>query len=154
MDIIVGGYIGTRDADAPTCYSSPLRLREQTGKERVERATLSRMPRATYRQEMQVSNWSSVGEDSSDNESPASALRYNLFVRNETTGETYCLIPAKTGKPESSKAGTDLQTSLSSGQNLPHQTVRRREIYRRRTDPGPVVCRKHFRTCTLKSAPG
>ena len=52
-------------------------------------------------------------EDGSDNESPTSALRYNLFVRNETTEETYCLIPAnrKTGKL---KVGTDLQTSLSS----------------------------------------
>ena len=51
--------------------------------------------------------------DGSDNESPTSALRYNLFVRNETTGETYCLIPANrnTGKL---KVGTDLQTSLSS----------------------------------------
>ena len=28
MDIIVGGYIGTRDANAPACYSSPLRVYE------------------------------------------------------------------------------------------------------------------------------
>lgn len=42
-----------------------------------------------------------------------SALRYNIFVRNENTGETYTLIPAdtETGKL---KVGTDLQTSLSS----------------------------------------
>ena len=113
MDIIVGGYIGTRDANAPACYSSPLRVYEnKPEKNGLKGNTFPDAP-DDVSAEMQGTELVIRWEDGSDNESPTSALRYNLFVRNETTGETYCLIPAnrKTGKL---KVGTDLQTSLSS----------------------------------------
>ena len=113
MDIIVGGYIGTRDADAPACYSSPLRVYEnKPEKNGLKGNTFPDAP-GDVSAEMQGTELVIRWGDGSDNESPASALRYNLFVRNETTGETYCLIPANrnTGKL---KVGTDLQTSLSS----------------------------------------
>ena len=113
MDIIVGGYIGTRDANAPACYSSPLRVYEnKPEKNGLKGNTFPDAP-GDVSAEMQGTELVIRWEDGSDNESPTSALRYNLFVRNETTEETYSLIPAnrKTGKL---KVGTDLQTSLSS----------------------------------------
>ena len=52
----------------------------------------------------------------SDKETSEVALRYNIYVRNETTGELYTMIPVdiETGRL---KVGTDLQTSLSSALN-------------------------------------
>ncbi len=113
MDVIVGGYIGTRDAGEPACYSSPLRVYEnKPGRNGLKGNTFPDAPRDVSA-EMQGSRLVIRWEDGSDDESPAAALRYNLFVRNETTGETYFLVPANrdTGKL---KVGTDLQTSLSS----------------------------------------
>ena len=113
MDIIVGGYVGTRDQSAPACYSSPLRvyenLPEKTGlKGNSFPDAPSRVSAELLGSEI-VITWN----DGHDNETAIEALRYNLFVRNETTGETYCLIPAdrQSGRL---KVGTDLQTSLSS----------------------------------------
>lgn len=65
-----------------------------------------------------VIEWS----DGSDKETATAALRYNLFVRNNKTGETYTMIPAdiETGKL---KVGNDLQTSLSSAVKSYRMTV-------------------------------
>ena len=111
------------------------------------------MPRAMSA-EMQGTELVIRWEDGSDNESPTSALRYNLFVRNETTEETYSLIPAnrKTGKL---KVGTDLQTSLSSRV----KTYRIKPFGDGKYTVGVQTLDQSyagstFRTCTLKSTPG
>lgn len=105
MDIVVGGYIGT---DAPEgCYSTPLRIyRNTSGSNRRPDAPSS----VSARQDgdfIEIT-WS----DGSDDVTPTEALRYNIFVRNDLTGETFCIIPAdiETGKL---KTGTDLSTSVS-----------------------------------------
>lgn len=113
MDLIVGGYVGTLNDGAPSTYSSPLRVYEN----KPEQAGLkgNTFPEAPAEVSAEtdgdelVITWS----DGADAESPTAALRYNLFLRNETTGETYTMIPAdlQTGRL---KVGTDLQTSLSS----------------------------------------
>ncbi len=112
MDIIVGGYIGTRDSDEP-CYSSPLRVYENCPEQAGLTAnTFPEAPAsvtANYADGKIQITWTA----GSDKESPKTALRYNLYVHNKTTGETFCLIPAdrETGLL---KTGSDLQTSLSS----------------------------------------
>lgn len=112
MDIIIGGYLGRND-DNVERYSSPLRVYEN-------RPDLSDNPSNTFPQPPASVSASLVGREllitwqpGSDKESATEALRYNLMVRNETTGETFMLIPADptTGHL---KVGTDLQTSLSS----------------------------------------
>lgn len=105
MDIIVGGYLGT---NAPAgCYSTPLRIyRNTSGSNSRPEAPAT----VTARQDgdfIEIT-WS----DGSDDVTPAKALRYNVFVRNDATGETFCVIPADitTG---ALKVGTDLATSVS-----------------------------------------
>lgn len=113
MDIIAGGYIGQLDAGAPACYSSPLRVYEnQPEKNGLKGNTPPTAPDnvSAFTEDGDIIiNWN----DGTDTETPESALRYNLFVQNKTTGETYTMIPAdlETGKL---KVGNDLQTSLSS----------------------------------------
>lgn len=41
----------------------------------------------------------------------AQALRYNIFVRNDATGETFCVIPADISNGNL-KVGTDLATTI------------------------------------------
>ena len=105
MDIVVGGYIGT---DAPQeCYSTPLRIYRNT-------SDANRRPDApatvTARQagDFIEITWS----DGSDDVTPAQALRYNIFVRNDATGETFCVIPADISNGNL-KVGTDLATTVS-----------------------------------------
>ncbi|MCD8317742.1 MAG: VCBS repeat-containing protein [Paraprevotella sp.] len=113
MDLIVGGYIGTLEPDAPACYSSPLRVYENRPEQNGLKSNT--IPDAPDRISAEIQNDEMVitWNDGADTETPAAALRYNLFVRNEDTGETYTMIPADrtSGKL---KVGTDLQTSLSS----------------------------------------
>lgn len=112
MDLIVGGYVGTYDKAPSSYYNSPLRVYENyPQKSGLPGNTFPEQPSevtATMDGDELVIAWSS----GSDKETPESALRYNLYVRNETTGELYTLIPADihTGKL---KVGNDLQTSLS-----------------------------------------
>lgn len=105
MDIIVGGYIGT---DAPQgCYSTPLRIYRNT-------SDANRRPEApatvTARQngDFIEITWS----DGSDDVTSAQALRYNIFVRNDATGETFCVIPTDISNGNL-KVGTDLATTVS-----------------------------------------
>lgn len=43
---------------------------------------------------------------------PVQALRYNIFVRNDATGKTFCIIPADISNGNL-KVGTDLATTVS-----------------------------------------
>lgn len=112
MDIIIGGYLGRND-DGVERYSSPLRVYEN-------HPELSDSPANTFPEPPSSINAEVVGDQliitwqpGSDKESSAAALRYNIMVHNETTGEIFMLIPADpvTG---TLRVGTDLQTSLSS----------------------------------------
>lgn len=105
MDIVVGGYIGT---NAPSgCYSTPLRIYRNT-------SDANNRPQApTEVSATQVNDFIEISwTDGSDDVTTKAALRYNFFVRNESTGETYCLIPADT-ETGNLKVGTDLATSIS-----------------------------------------
>lgn len=122
MDIIVGGYVGTYDTTPAAYYSSPLRVYLNKPEAKgLKGNTLPEPPSevtARMDREELVIEWS----EGSDAETATTALRYNLLVRNEKTGETYTMIPAdpETGKL---KVGTDLQTSLSSAVRQYRMTV-------------------------------
>ena len=111
MDIIIGGYVGNNDGRE--CYSSPLRVYRNS----PEEAGISGNTRPSAPESVNVTNDSGkltiTWTDGSDAESSIESLRYNLFVKNITTGEIYTMIPAdiNTGLL---KVGTDLQISLSS----------------------------------------
>lgn len=109
MDLIVGGYLGSNDGDIPR-YSAPLRVYENrpadAGNTRPEAPA---SVKADFADGKIIIEWT----DGSDAESPVAALRYNIYVRNETTGELYTMIPADIATGQL-KVGTDLQTSLSS----------------------------------------
>lgn len=113
MDLIVGGYIGTYDKAPSAYYSSPLRIYENhPEKSGLAGNTFPEAPTevtARIEGDELIVSWT----PGSDKETSEAALRYNIYVRNETTGELYTMIPAdiETGKL---KVGNDLQTSLSS----------------------------------------
>lgn len=106
MDIAVGGYIGDGAPDG--CYSTPLRIYRNTSGAN-SRPEAPESVSARFADGCIEITWG----DGSDDVTPAAALRYNLFVRNETTGETFCIIPAdlSTGNL---KVGTDLATTIGS----------------------------------------
>ena len=109
MDVVIAGEKGSYSG---TAYEAPVRLYEN----RPDEASISNnappsMPasvQAYYGNGQLKITW----EDASDNITSPQALRYNLFVKNNTTDETYMIIPADitTGRI---KVGTDLQTSLA-----------------------------------------
>lgn len=110
MDIILGGWTGS---GAPaSCYSSPLRVYENhpeeaglTGNTRPEApATVG----VAIEGDSLIITWTA----GSDRESAVGALRYNIFVRADDTGELYTLIPADIGTGRL-LVGTDLQTSIA-----------------------------------------
>ncbi len=113
MDIIVGGYVGTYENTPSEYYASPLRVYENCPE--LNGLSANTFPDAPGEVSAQLDgdvvtvSWT----EGSDAETATIALRYNLFVKNETTGETFMMIPADiaTGKL---KVGTDLQVSLSS----------------------------------------
>ncbi len=113
MDVIAGGYVGTYDTTPDEYYASPLRVYENSPESCGLRGNT--IPEAPGRVTAGIEGdtitvaWT----PGSDTETAETALRYNIFVRNETTGETFSLIPVdiETGKL---KVGTDLQVSLSS----------------------------------------
>ncbi len=110
MDIIIAGYKGS---DTDNVYNSPVRIYENHPEESGIRKNLppSAPPsvNAVYDNNKLTISW----EKSTDDITLPQALRYNIYVKNNTTGETWMMIPADlhTGKL---KVGTDLQTSLSS----------------------------------------
>ncbi len=113
MDIIVGGYVGTYVSTPSAYYSSPLRIYENHPENANIKANNFPEPPKTVKAEVYGDSIRIAWTSGSDAESKEEALRYNLFVRNDNTGEIFCLIPAdlQTGHL---KVGTDLQTSLSS----------------------------------------
>lgn len=116
MDLIVGGYVGTYEKAPTSYYTAPLRVYENNP-QRVG------LPGNTFPEPPSKVTAVMEGDElviswlpGSDKETSEAALRYNIYVRNETTGELYTMIPVdiETGKL---KVGTDLQTSLSSALN-------------------------------------
>lgn len=116
MDLIVGGYIGTYENAPAAAYSSPLRVYENNPQKNGLSGNTLPEPPAQVTAAMEGDELVISWLPGSDKETSEAALRYNIFVRNETTGELYTLIPTdiETGKL---KVGTDLQTSLSSALN-------------------------------------
>lgn len=109
MDVVIAGYKGSDTGDA---YGSPVRIYEN------QPATTNLPPsapasvQANYENGQLIISWQAATDDIS----AQSALRYNLYVKSNTTGKIWMLIPADitTGRI---KTGTDLQTSLSSQVN-------------------------------------
>ena len=116
MDLIVGGYVGTYDKAPDSYYSSPLRVYENNPQKNGLPGNTFPEPPAKVTATMEGDELLITWLPGSDKETPEAALRYNIYVRNETTGELYTMIPVdiETGKL---KVGTDLQTSLSSALN-------------------------------------
>lgn len=122
MDIVLGGWIGSHE-DNISYYATPLRVYyNQPGGEGC--APANTFPIAPVEVEaLLVDNDTAIDirwSEGSDLESATSALRYNLMVRNDDTGEIWQLLPAD---PVSGrlKVGTDLQTSL--GSTVTHYTM-------------------------------
>ena len=116
MDLIVGGYVGTYEKAPASYYTAPLRVYENNPqKVGLSGNTFPEPPSkvtAVMEGDELVISWL----PGYDKETSEVALRYNIYVRNETTGELYTMIPVdiETGRL---KVGTDLQTSLSSALN-------------------------------------
>lgn len=116
MDLIVGGYVGTYEKAPASYYTAPLRVYENNPqKVGLSGNTFPEPPSkvtAVMEGDELVISWL----PGSDKETSEVALRYNIYVRNETTGKLYTMIPVdiETGRL---KVGTDLQTSLSSALN-------------------------------------
>lgn len=113
MDLIVGGYVGTYEKAPASYYSSPLRVYENNPQKTGLPGNTFPEPPAGVTAVMEGDELVISWLPGSDKETAETALRYNIYVRNETTGELYTMIPVdiETGKL---KVGTDLQTSLSS----------------------------------------
>ena len=113
MDLIVGGYIGTYDETPAAYYSSPLRIYENNPRKKGLAGNTFPEPPAGVTAHMDGEELVITWQPGSDKETSEAALRYNIFVRNDDTGELYTMIPVdiETGKL---KVGNDLQTSLSS----------------------------------------
>ena len=112
MDLIVGGYLGTNDGDIPR-YSSPLRVYENIPEAAGIAGNTRPLSPASVTAEADGDMITISWLPGDDAETAQEALRYNLLVRNDTSGEVYTLIPSD---PLLGflKVGTDLQTSLSS----------------------------------------
>lgn len=110
MDIIIGGYKSIPDTDT---YPSPVRIYENHPEAAGLRTNLPpsapSFVEAVYENGRLRIRW----EEARDDISPSSALRYNIFVRNEDTGKIWMMLPADVHTGQI-KVGTDLQTSLSS----------------------------------------
>ncbi|WP_370457789.1 family 43 glycosylhydrolase [Dysgonomonas sp. 216] len=110
MDIIIAGEKGSNAGDA---YGSPVRIYEnkptEAGRINNEPPTAPQSVKASFTNGLLKITW----QPATDNITAQQALRYNIYVKNNTTGKTWMAIPAdiNTGRI---KVGTDLQTALSS----------------------------------------
>ena len=93
MDLIVGGYVGTYEKAPASYYTAPLRVYENNPpKVGLSGNTFPEPPSkvtAVMEGDELVISWL----PGSDKETSEVALRYNIYVRNETTGELYTMIP-------------------------------------------------------------
>lgn len=107
MDVLIAGYKASGAADPS--YDSPVRLYENRPAVNNMPPTAPASVRATYNSGKLTITWDPATDDISASE----ALRYNLYVKNNTTGKIWMMIPAdiQSGRI---KAGTDLQIALSS----------------------------------------
>lgn len=109
MDLVLGGWVGSHD-DGKEYYATPLRIYyNRPGANTFPIAPAEVTATADEDAGTITISWT----PGSDKESATSALRYNIFVCNDATGETWMLIPADT-ETGRLRVGTDLQTSLSS----------------------------------------
>lgn len=116
MDLIVGGYVGTYEKAPASYYTAPLRVYENNPQKVGLSGNIFPEPPSKVTAVMEGDELVISWLPGSDKETSEAALRYNIYVRNETTGELYTMIPVdiETGRL---KVGTDLQTSLSSALN-------------------------------------
>lgn len=116
MDLIVGGYVGTYEKAPASYYTAPLRVYENNPQKVGLAGNTFPEPPSKVTAVMEGDELVISWLPGSDKETSEVALRYNIYVRNETTGELYTMIPVdiETGRL---KVGTDLQTSLSSALN-------------------------------------
>lgn len=109
MDLIIAGYKGSNTGDA---YGSPVNIYENKPSDAgIENNLPPSAPanvKAVYRSGKLKITW----EKATDNITKQAALRYNIFVKDNSSGKIWMMIPAdiNTGRV---KVGTDLQTSLS-----------------------------------------
>lgn len=108
MDLVLGGWVGSHD-DNKEYYATPLRIYYNHSANTLPTAPAEVSAYTDEAEEHITIEWTA----GSDRESATSALRYNIFVRNDDTRETWTLIPADT-ETGRLRVGTDLQTSLSS----------------------------------------
>lgn len=110
MDLIIGGY--KSDTSSPDMYNSPVRIYQNHPAASNRQPSAPSSIEAVYENNQLTIRWGKAFDEIS----PESALRYNLFVRNDDTKQIWMLIPADitTGQL---KTGTDLQISLSSQVN-------------------------------------
>ncbi len=109
MDIVVAGYKGTNTGNA---YGSPVRLYKNVPANAGINSNMPPSAPSSISVTEQDYKLHISWEASTDDISSQQALRYNICVKNNHTGEIWSIIPAdiETG---GIKVGTDLQTSLS-----------------------------------------
>jgi len=113
MDVIIAGWIGDHD-DGINYFASPMRVYYNC----PEKASISGNTRptpplsvnATMKDGMIDIEWTS----GHDLESKDEALRYNIYVRNNTIGRTWMLIPSDE-ESGNLRVGTDLATAIAAG---------------------------------------
>lgn len=110
MDLILAGEKGSDTGDI---YDTPVRIYENrpqdAGRPDNQVPSAPEFAKAVYKDDQLIITWGEASDDITSKQ----ALRYNLFVKNNTTGKIWMMIPAdiETGRI---KVGTDLQTSLAS----------------------------------------
>jgi beta-xylosidase len=109
MDIVIAGYKGSDTDDA---YGSPVRIYENKPQGSVSGNQVPTQP-ASVNVVCKNGKLYITWDESTDDITAKEALRYNVFLKNNTTNKTWMMIPADitTGRV---KVGTDLQVSLSS----------------------------------------
>lgn len=111
MDLVLGGWVGSHD-DGINYYATPLRIIYNEPLPETANTLPSAPAEVSVTTDDANETLTITWTPGSDRETSPEALRYNLFVRNDDTGETWCLIPADT-ETGRLRVGTDLQTSLS-----------------------------------------
>lgn len=112
MDLVLGGWIGSHE-DGINYYATPLRVFYNEPLPETANTFPTAPEEITVVADESGETLTISWTPGSDTETRPEALRYNLFMRNDDTGETWCLIPADT-ETGRLRVGTDLQTSLSS----------------------------------------
>lgn len=111
MDVIAGGYKSDSNNDI---YNSPVRIYENHPElVGLRNNSNPESPKNIAVVNVGDGNMKISWESATDDKTPEKALRYNIFVKNDDTGETWMKVPAHitTGRV---KVGNDLQILFSS----------------------------------------